>query len=117
MEKQDLLLRFKRFAKGIYKLVESLPSGKTANSIGNQLVRSGPSAYMNYRAAKRGRSSAEFIAKMGIVEEEADESFAWLELLVENRIVPENEAKDLMNEAYQLTAIAIASIRTARKKK
>ncbi len=77
----DLKKRTKAFALRVIALVESLPRSRTANVIGNQLLRSGTSVGANYRSACRGRSTAEFISKMGIVEEEADESLFWMELL------------------------------------
>jgi len=84
------------------------------SSIGNLLIRSGTSVDANYRAACRGRSKAEFIAKMGIVIEEADESMYWMEMLIEAGIVPENQLSDLLSEANELVAIFTASAKTAR---
>lgn len=72
---------------------------------------------MNYRGAKRARSTAEFISKMGVVEEEADESFAWIELLIESGVIEEGKGLTLKNEANQIVAITVASIKTARKNK
>ena len=80
---RDLRIRTKEFALRVIRLVNSLEYGKSTDVIGKQLLRSGTSVGANYRAACRGRSTAEFIAKMGIVEEEADESVYWMELLVE----------------------------------
>jgi four helix bundle protein len=84
--------------------------------MGKQLLRSGTSVGANYRASCRARSPAEFVAKMGIVEEEADESAYWMELLIESGLVPERRLKDLLAEANELVAITVASIRTARKR-
>jgi len=112
--RNDLIERTKAFALGAIGLVESLPRGRTAEVIGRQLLRSGTSVAANYRAARRARSRREFIAKMGIVEEEADESAFWLELLVEAQLVPGTRVAALRDEAGQLTAITVASIRTAR---
>ncbi len=114
MNKDDLRKRTKQFALEVIKFVEALPKGKTADIIGRQLLRSGTSVGANYRAACRARSSADFILKMGIVEEEADESIYWLELLVDSGIVTAQDAAQLMNEANELLAIAVSSIRTAR---
>lgn len=114
MNKDDLRKRTKQFALEVIKFVEALPKGKTADIIGRQLLRSGTSVGANYRAACRARSSADFISKMGIVEEEADESIYWLELLVDSGIVTAQDAAQLMNEANELLAIAVSSIRTAR---
>jgi len=114
--KNDLLNRTKQFALRVIRLVECLPKGRTADVIGRQLLRSGTSVGANYRSACRARSKADFIAKMGIVEEEADESRFWMELLVEAGIVRPEKLADLMNEADELIAIIVASIRTARKR-
>ncbi len=83
MNKDDLRKRTKKFALDAIQFVESLPKGRTAEILGRQLIRSGTSVGANYRAACRARSTADFIAKMGIVEEEVDESVYWLELLVD----------------------------------
>src|SRR5262245_33129291 len=83
----DLQRRTKQFAMRIIRLVERLPNTRTADVIGRQLLRSGTSVGANYRSACRARSPAEFCAKMGIVEEEADESGYWIELLVESGLV------------------------------
>jgi four helix bundle protein len=114
MNKDELKLRTKKFALYIIKFVESLPKGKTAEIIGRQLLRSGTSVGANYRAACRARSSADFIAKMGIVEEELDESIYWLELLVDSGIVPFDKIALLTKEADELLAIVVSSIRTAK---
>ncbi len=87
MNKDQLKQRTKKFALDIIKFVESLSKGKTAEIIGKQLLRSRTSVGANYRAACRARSSADFIAKMGIVEEELDESIYWMEMLVDSGIV------------------------------
>ena len=101
----------------IIKLVESLPRGRAAEVIGRQLLRAGTSVGANYRAACRGRSRADFIAKMGIVEEEADEAIYWLELLVESGILKFTEVELLMKEGTDILAIVVSSIRTAKKNK
>lgn len=113
----DLKDRSKQFALRILTLVDSLPNTLVARTIGGQLVRSGTSVAANYRAACRGRSTAEFIAKMGIVEEETDESAFWIELLVDHGIVKRGRIDDLLDEADQLTAIWVTSIKTARRGK
>jgi four helix bundle protein len=114
VNENDLKKRTKQFGLAVIKLVESLPSSQTARTIGNQLLRSGMSVGANYRAACRGRSKADFIAKAGISLEEADECSYWLELLQEAGIVPAEKLKDLMKEADELTAIFTASIKTAK---
>src|SRR5207247_2699928 len=110
----DLKQRTKEFALNTVRLVQRLPRGRAAEVIGRQLLRSGTSVAANYRSARRARSRREFIAKMGIVEEEADESSLWLDLLVEAGLVPSAQVAALRDEADQLVAITVASIRTAR---
>jgi len=117
MGEYDLKKRTKAFALRIIKMVESLPSGKTADVIGKQLLRCGTSVGANYRASCRAKSQADFIAKMGIVEEEADESIYWMELLVESDLVRQELLDDLINEADELVAIVVTSIKTAKQNK
>ncbi len=117
MESNEIKKRTKSFALRIIRLVESLPKGKTSDVIGRQLLRSGTSVGANYRASCRARSRADFIAKMGIVEEETDESIYWMELLVQSGLVEKDRVCDLMDEANQITAIVVSSIKTARKNK
>jgi four helix bundle protein len=114
MNEADLKKRTKQFGLCVIRLVESLPSTSTARTIGNQLLRSGMSVGANYRAACRGKSKADFVAKAGISLEEADECMYWMELLQEAGIVPAEKLKDLMKEADELVAIFTASIKTAR---
>ncbi len=113
----NLKARTKKFALRVIKLVDSLPKTLAARTIGGQLIRSGTSVPANYRAACRARSNAEFIAKLGIVEEETDESAFWIEFLVDAEIIKESLVADLLDEANQLTAIWVTSINTARGKK
>jgi four helix bundle protein len=96
-------------------LVDSLPSTRACDVIGRQLLRSATSVGANDRAACRGRSTAEFCAKLGIVEEEADESVYWMELLMESGAVMLERLQDLHAEANEIVAMVVASIRTARK--
>lgn len=112
---EQLKQRTKEFALNIIRLTESLPPNRTTDVLGRQLLRSGTSVAANYRAACRGRSTAEFQAKMGIVEEEADESALWLELLASAEHVAIDRIQPLLQEANELTAIAVSSIRTSRK--
>jgi len=107
--------RFKRFGLAIIRMTEKLPNGRAANVIANQLVRSGTSSGANYRAACRSRSRAEFVAKLGIVEEELDESLYWLEILVDAGLLAPKDADPLVEEADELLSIVVASIRTARR--
>lgn len=115
MNKDDLKHRTRQFALRIIRMVESLPEGQTADIIGKQLLRSGTSVGANYRAACRAKSNADFIYKMGIVEEETDESLYWMELLVEAGIMESKKLEPLMKEANELLAITVASIKTAKK--
>jgi len=110
----DLRQRTKQFALRVIRLSEALPKSNACRVIGGQLLRSGTSAGANCRAAHRGRSRAEFIAKMGIVEEELDESSYWMELLVESRAVAQERLAPLMTEASELTAIVVSCIKNAR---
>jgi four helix bundle protein len=117
LNQNDLKQRTKRFALGIIQLVESFPKNRSADVLGRQLLRSGTSVGANYRAACRARSAADFISKMGIVEEEVDESIYWMELLQECRLADSDKIKELTHEADELLAIIVSSIRTARKNK
>ena len=116
MTEKELLLRTKTFALRVIKLVEALPAGTAGRAIGSQLMRAGTSVAANYRAACRGRSKAEFVAKLGIVEEEADESCLWLELIIESGLMKENLVSPLLKEAHELTAIMAASKMSARRR-
>jgi four helix bundle protein len=113
---EDLQQRTKSYALRIIRLVESLPPIRPADVIGKQLLRAGTAVGANYRAARRSRSPADFIAKLGIVEEEADECLYWMELLVESGLVPAARLESLRDEGNQILAIIIASIRTGRSR-
>ena len=115
MNSAELKERTKQFALGIVDLVESLPNHRTADILGRQLLRSGTSVGANYRAACRAKSPADFISKMGTVEEEADESLYWMELLVARKLADPKAFKTWMQEADELLSIAVSSIRTARR--
>ena len=110
----DFKKRTKSFAVRVMKLVDTLPMQTSAQVIGKQLFRAASSVAANYRAACRGRSKAEFIAKLGIVEEEADECGFWLEMLIESGLVSESKLKPLCEEANEITAMIVASIRTTK---
>ena len=114
---RDLQRRTKAYALRVIRLVEALPQGRTADVIGKQLVRCATSVGANYRAACRARSRSDFIAKMKIVEEEADESIYWLELLVESGLVPPSRLTNLLGEGNALVAMTVASIKTVRSRK
>jgi len=111
---EELRNRTKRFALRVIRLFRSLPRTTEAQVLGKQLLRSGTSVGANYRATGRARSKAEFIAKMGIVVEEADETVFWIECLIESEIVKKELLADLLAEANELVAIFAASHRTAR---
>ncbi len=117
MEKRDLKERTKSFALKIIKVVEMLPKGRTTDILGRQLLGAGTSVGANYRAACRAKSTADFISKMGIVEEEADETIYWMELLIESGLISKNDLIHLLDEANQILAITVSSINTARKGK
>jgi four helix bundle protein len=117
MHPEEFKKRTKVFAVRVINLVDRLPSSRATNAIANQLVRSGMSVGANYRAACRAKSRADFISKMGTVEEEGDETLYWMELLVESGKVKAAVLKDLMREAGEILAITVASINTARSKK
>jgi four helix bundle protein len=110
----DLKDRTKQFALRVVRLYRALPFLEEARVIGRQLLRSGTSVGANYRAACRARSKAEFVAKLGIVLEEADETVFWLELLQESGIMSPQKLMPLVQEARELTAIFVTSIRTAK---
>jgi four helix bundle protein len=111
---QDLVKRAKDFALEVIRLSTQLPKTPEARVLGKQIVRSGTSVAANYRAVCRARSRAEFIAKLGTVVEEADETVFWLELLIESGISQDNRATILLREAKELLAIFSASRRTAK---
>ena len=111
----DLNKRTKAFALRILKLVDALPKTTAGRTLSSQIVRSATSVAANYRAACRAKSIADFIAKMGIVEEEADETLFWLELLEESELVPAAKLTAIKQEANELIAITVASIKTARR--
>jgi four helix bundle protein len=117
MNAQDLKDRTKEFALRVMRLVEALPDSPKGRAISSQLVRSGTSVAANYRAACRGRSHAEFISKIGIAEEEADETVLWLELIIEDKILPKEKIAPLLKEASELTAIMAASYISASRNK
>src|SRR5436189_1104643 len=115
MTRAEFVERTKQFALAVVALVEALPAGRTADVIGKQLLRSGTSVGANYRAACRARSRREFLAKLGIVEEEADESQFWMDLIIAHGWADTDRVMRLREEAEQLLAIVVSSIRTARR--
>ena len=116
MNEAQMKKRTKEFAKEIIKLCRKLPNNREGRLIGDQIFRSGTSVASNYRAACRARSTAEFISKLSIVEEEADETLFWLKIIDEMEILKKESLDSLMNESDEIIAIIVASIKTARKK-
>jgi len=114
MKNDNLKQRTKAFALQVIRMSDELPNTRAADVVGRQLLRSATSVAANYRAACRGRSKADFIAKLGIVEEEADESCFWLEIIEDAKMLSSSQLKTLRTEANELTAIMVSSIRTAR---
>ena len=115
MTERELLQRTKQFALRIFKLVCALPQTIQGRAVAAQLIRSGTSVAANYRAACRARSKPEFVAKLGIVEEEADETAFWLELIIETELVPATKVKPLLTEASEIVAIMASSKKTVAK--
>jgi four helix bundle protein len=113
MTQDELKQRTKQFALRVMRLVAALPDNAIGRPIGNQLIRSGTGVGANYRAACRGRSRAEFTAKLGVVVEEADESACWLELVIEGDLLSAKLVESLLAEANEITAIMVASRKTA----
>jgi four helix bundle protein len=116
MNEQEFKDRTKKFALRVIKLVETLPRKQTAQVIGNQLLRSGTSVGANYRAACRAKSRLDVIHKLSIVEEEADESLFWMELLVEAELMRKAKLASLTAEADEIIAMIVSSIKTIRAK-
>jgi len=115
MTEHELLDRTKQFALRVIKVVGALPRTIEGGAIANQSMRSGTSVAGNYRAACRARSKPEFISKLGTVEEEADESAFWLELLIDAGLMSERKIRSLLNEATEIVAIMASSKKTASR--
>jgi four helix bundle protein len=115
MTEAQMIARTKQFALRILRLVDALPNSRAGRIIADQLGRSGTSVGANYRAACRGRSKAEFLAKLGVVEEEADESLYWLELIVEGKILKPSRVALLRREAHEIVAIVASSRKTTAR--
>lgn len=110
----ELKQRTKQFALRIVRLCRSFPDNREGDVFGRQLLRAGTSIGANYRAAGRLRSKADFVSKISVVLEEADEAVFWLELLQESGLIPAQRLGPLLDEANQLVAIFSASRRTAK---
>ena len=115
MNRDELKERTKQFARRVMRLVDALPKSTKGRALANQLIRSGTSVAANYRAACRGRSRAEFMAKIGVVEEEADETALWLELIIADALLSRKKVQSLLDEANELVAIMAASYISAQK--
>ena len=115
MNREELKERTKQFALRVMRLVDALPKSTKGRALAGQLIRSGTSVAANYRAACRGRSRAEFIAKIGVVEEEADETALWLELIIADELLSKKKVQSLLDEANELVAIMAASYISAQK--
>jgi four helix bundle protein len=116
MDEQEFKAKIKQIVLRVIRLVEMLPESQTADVIGKQLLRSVTSVGANYRAACRGKSTANVIAKLCIVEEEADKTLYWMELLIEAGLVPSAKLTSLMSEINEVVAMTVASIRTLHSK-
>ncbi len=114
VEAKDLQARTKKFGLRIITVCQAVPASSASSVIARQLLRSGTSVGANYQAACRARSKPDFISKVGIAIEEADESLYWMEMLVEARIVSEERLAPLMKEAEEIIAILTASAKTAK---
>ena len=112
MTNTELKLRTKIFSLMIIDLVEKLPNLISARVVANQIVKSGTSVGANYRAVCRARSDREFISKMNIVVEEADETLFWIEILIEKQWIDKTELELVWNEGNELTAIFVSTLKT-----
>ena len=117
MNEIEIKERTKQFALRVLNLADALPGSRSGNAIANQVVRSGTSVAANYRAMCRVRSRADFISKAGVVEEEADESAFWLELRIEAGLLSDGKARPLLVEAEEITAMLVASRKTAAERR
>jgi four helix bundle protein len=115
MTTQELKNRTFEFGVRVISAVEALPKTETARILGRQLLRAGTSVGANYRAAARARSQADFISKLGVVEEECDESAYWMEVIIARKLLRRAQLKKIVAEANELLAITVASIKTARR--
>jgi four helix bundle protein len=117
MTRPEFRKRTFQFGIRCIRLSESLPNTAVAQTVARQLIRAATSVGANYRAAIRSRSRADFISKMGIVEEECDEAVYWIEVILELGFVAEKRTKELLQEANEILAVTVSSIKTARKGK
>lgn len=115
MRMEGLRDRTTQFALRIVRMYSTLPRSDLAQVLGKQALRSGTSVAANFREASRARSESEFIAKLGVVEQELDETLLWLELLTEGNVVAESKLTALKSEADELLRITVSSIRRTRR--
>jgi four helix bundle protein len=116
MDENTFKRRTRSFGVEVIALVESLPRSRTGDVLGRQLLRCATSVGANYRAACRGRSSADVLAKLAIVEEEADEAMYWIEMLVDSGVLRGTQTDKLLKEADEIVAMTVASIKTLRRR-
>jgi four helix bundle protein len=116
MTPEEMKKRTKEYGLRVIRLVAALPRNPVCDVIGRQLLKAGTSVGANYRAACRSRSDADFLARMGIVEEEADECLYWMEMLVGTSLVAEKRIRGLMDEGQEILSIVVASIRTVKSR-
>jgi four helix bundle protein len=116
IDETEFRRRTKQFALQVIRLVQSMPHNEVSHVLARQLLRSGTSVGANYRAACRAKSTADMIAKLSIVEEEADETGYWLELILESGVMPQSKLADLRQEANEITAMTVSSIKTLRSR-
>jgi four helix bundle protein len=114
MDRQEMKERTRAFALRVVKLVQALPRNQMAKVLGNQLLRAGTAVGANYRAAQRARTAREFDAKLGIVEEECDETAYWMDLIVEAGLITRDRLSSLLTEADELTAIIVTARKNSR---
>lgn len=117
MNQEQMRNRTKEFSKQIITLCRQLPENREGRLIGNQIFRSGTSVGSNYRAVCRARSKADFVAKVGLVLEEADETLYWLELIDETKIMINGTPAEIKKEANELVAIFVSTVNKARTRK
>ncbi len=117
MKKDDLKDRTFKFSIDVIDLVELLPKSNATSVISYQILKSGTSVGANYRAAKRARSNKEFVAKINIVQEEADETLFWLEVIEAKKWVKNKVLEELLKEADELTAIFTSTLKTMNQRK
>ena len=117
MDEKTFKTRTQKLAVAIIKQMDHLPASRAADVIARQLIRSRTSIGANYRAACRAKSTADMINKLKIVEEEADETQYWLEILTESGIVPEEQVRIIYKETDEILAMTVASLKTLRNRK